>query len=53
MIRFRRMRSLQAFAAVYSSVRNNFNLERHLDRRPDFNHNRAGALEEWRNLGLA
>ena len=30
MLRFRRMRSLQKFAAVHSSVHNHFNLERHL-----------------------
>ena len=30
MLRFRRMRSLQKFAAVHSSVHNHFNQERHL-----------------------
>lgn len=50
MLRFRRMRSLQAFAAVLSSVHNHFNLERHLYRRSDFKENRAAALAEWRQL---
>ena len=53
MLRFRRMRSLQTFAAVHSSVHNRFNLERHLNRRSDFKLNRAAALEEWRSLGAA
>ena len=53
MLRFRRMRSLQTFAAVHSSVHNHFNLERHPHRRSDFKLNRAAALEEWRRLGAA
>lgn len=35
MLRFRRIRSLQMFASVHSSVHNHFNLERHLYRRDD------------------
>jgi putative transposase len=53
MQRFRRMRSLQKFAAVHSSVRNLFNLERHLYSRDNFKFNRAAALAEWRGLGTA
>ena len=51
MQRFRRMRSLQKFAAVHSSVHNHFNHERHLYSRKNFKVNRAAALTEWRQLG--
>ncbi|GGL80633.1 IS6 family transposase [Wenxinia marina] len=50
MLRFRRMRSLQKFAAVHSSVYNHFNLERSLSSRTIFRTNRTAALEEWRGL---
>ncbi len=53
MLRFRRMRSLQKFAAVHSSVHNHFNQERHLYSRDNFKLNRAAALAEWRQLGAA
>ena len=53
MQRFRKMRSLQKFAAVHSSVHNHFNKERHLYRRDNFKLNRAAALAEWRQLGAA
>jgi putative transposase len=53
MLRFRRMRSLQKFAAVQSSVHNHFNLERHLYNRDHFKLNRQAALAEWRQLGAA
>ncbi len=53
MQRFRRMRSLQKFAAVHSSVHNHFNHERHLYSRDNFKLNRAAALAEWRQLGAA
>ena len=52
MLRFRRMRSLQKFAAVHSSVHNQFNQERHLYSRENFKFNRAAALAEWRQLGV-
>jgi len=52
MLRFRRMRSLQKFVAVHSSVRNHFNLERHLYNRANFKAKRAAALAEWRQLGV-
>jgi len=50
MLRFRRMRSLQKFAAVHSSVSNHFNQERALYSRDKFKLNRAAALSEWRQL---
>jgi putative transposase len=48
MLRFRRMRTLQKFAAVHASVSNHFNQERHLYSRANFKVNRAAALAEWR-----
>jgi putative transposase len=53
MLRFRRMRSLQKFAAVHSSVYNHFNQERSLSSRDIFKRNRTAALAEWRHLGAA
>ena len=53
MLRFRRMRSLQTFAAVHSSVYNHFNQERSLSSRDTFKLNRATAVAEWRQLGAA
>ena len=53
MLRFRRMRSLQKFAAVHASVSNHFNQERSLSSRPLFKANRTAALAEWRQLGTA
>ncbi len=53
MLRFRRMRSLQKFVAVHSSVHNHFNQERHLYSRLNFKANRTAALSEWRNLCAA
>jgi len=50
MQRFRRMRSLQMFAAVHSSVYSLFNRERHLNSRRNFKLFRTAALEEWRLL---
>ena len=50
MLRFRRMRSLQKFAAVHSSVHNHFNQERHFYSRQNLKLNRAAALAEWRQL---
>jgi putative transposase len=51
MLRFRRIHSLQKFAAVHSSVHNLFNTERSLSSRPIYKRNRAAALAEWRGLG--
>jgi len=53
MHRFRRMRSLQQFAAAHSSVYNHFNQERSLSSRDVFKRNRTAALTEWRQLGAA
>ncbi|SEM54751.1 putative transposase, partial [Roseovarius tolerans] len=53
MLRFRRVRSLQKFAAVHASVYNLFNSERSLYSRSNFKRNRAAALAEWRNLCTA
>ena len=53
MLRFRRMRSLQKFATVHSSIYNHFNQERHLYLRDNFKFNRAAALAEWRQLCAA
>ena len=50
MLRFRRMRSLQKFAAVHFFVHNHFNQERHLYSRQNFKLNRNAALSEWRQL---
>ncbi len=50
MLRFRRMRSLQQFASVHSSVHNLFNTERSLSSRDTYKANRAAALAEWRAL---
>jgi putative transposase len=50
MLRFRRMRSLQRFAAVHASVSNHFNQERSLSSRHLFKTNRAAALAEWHRL---
>ena len=50
MLRFRRMRSLQKFASVHSSVCNHFNQQRHLYSRANFKLNRHAALAEWRQL---
>ena len=50
MSRFRRMRSLQQFVAVHSSVFNHFNHERSLSKRDQFKLNRTAALAEWRGL---
>ena len=50
MLRFRRMRSLQKFAAVHASIYNHFNQERSLDSRANFKQNRTAALTEWRSL---
>ena len=50
MLCFRRMQSLQKFAAVHASIYNLFNSERSLTARSNFKLNRAAALTEWRGL---
>ncbi|MBW0159674.1 IS6 family transposase [Sedimentimonas flavescens] len=53
MLRFRRIRTLQKFAAVHASVSNHFNQDRSLSSRQNFKANRAAALAEWRALCAA
>jgi putative transposase len=53
MLRFRRLHSLQKFAAVHASVHNRFNSDRSLSSRTFFKVNRAAALAEWRALCAA
>ena len=50
MSRFRRMQSLQKFAAVHASIFNHFNHQRNVERRPRFKSFRNAALLEWREL---
>jgi putative transposase len=50
MSRFRRMRSLQKFASMHSSVHNHFNHQRNIERRAGFRSLRDAALREWREL---
>jgi len=50
MLRFQRMRNLQKFVAVLSSVHNHFNQERHFYSRQIFKLNHCAALIEWRLL---
>ena len=48
MIRFRKMKTLQKFAAVHGTVHNLFNQERHLISRDLYRERRSAALAEWR-----
>ena len=48
MERFRRMNTLQKFAAVHGAVYNHFNQERHLISRDLYRERRSVALAEWR-----
>ena len=50
MLRFRRMRSLQKFVAIHSSVYNHFNHQRNIESRARFKSLRNTALFEWREL---
>ena len=52
MPRFRRMRSLQRFAALHGSIHNHFNSERSRNRQT-FKDRRTAALAEWRHLCAA
>ena len=50
MARFRRMKTLQKFAAVHGAIHNHFNQERRLtDRQPDKD-DRSAARAEWRSV---
>jgi putative transposase len=48
MERFRRMKTLQKFAAVHGTVHNHFSQERHLISRDVYRKRRSAALAEWR-----
>ena len=50
MQRFRRMKTLQKFAAVHGTVHNHFNQERHLVSREEYRKRRSAALAEWKLL---
>jgi putative transposase len=50
MSRFRRMRSLQKFASMHSSVYNHFNHQSNIESRARFKSLRDAALLEWRDL---
>ena len=50
MIRFRRMKTLQKFAAVHASIHNHFAQERHLISRDLYRERRSAALAEWRTV---
>jgi putative transposase len=50
MERFRRMKTLQKFAAVHGAVHNHFNQERHLIGRDLYRERRSAALAEWRSV---
>jgi hypothetical protein len=53
MLRFRRMRSLQKFAALHGSIHNHFNQERTLISRQIFKNRRTAALTAWHQLCTA
>ena len=50
MIRFRRMKTLQKFAAVNGAVHNHFNQERHRISRDLYRERRSAALAVWQSL---
>jgi len=53
MLRFRRMRTLQKFAALHGSIHNHFNQERTLTSRAILKERRTAALTAWRQLCAA
>jgi putative transposase len=53
MLRFRRMRSLQKFAALHGPTHDHVNSERTLVNRQSFKDRRTAALAEWRHLCAA
>jgi len=53
MLRFRRMRSLQTFAALHGSILNHFYLESTLGNGQTFKDRRTAALAEWWHLCAA
>ena len=50
MERFRRMKTLQKFAAVHGTVHSHFAQERHLISRDLYRERRSAALAEWREV---
>jgi len=50
MLRFRKMKTLQKFAAVHGTIHNHFNQERHLTDRQTYKDNRSATLAEWRSI---
>ncbi|HKT54943.1 MAG TPA: IS6 family transposase [Caulobacteraceae bacterium] len=50
MNRFRRMKTLQKFAAVHASVHNHFNQEHDLTDRETYKQRRSKAFPEWRSV---
>ena len=50
MLRFRRMGTLQKFAAVHGSIHNHFDQQRHLISRQTYKTNRSATMAEWRAL---
>ena len=50
MERFRRMKTLQTFAAVHGTVHNHFSQEPHLISRDLYRERRSAALAEWREV---
>ena len=51
MLRFRRMKTLQAFASVHASFHNHFNQRRHLTSRDTYKANRSTAQPHWPSGG--
>jgi len=47
---FRRMRSLQKFVSVHSSVHNHFNHHGNINKRGRFKRMRDASLREWHRL---
>jgi putative transposase len=50
MARFRDIKTQQKFASAHVSIHNQFNQDRHLNRRDIFKQSRATALAEWCQL---
>ncbi len=50
MARLKDIMTLQKFASIHASIHNQFNHDRHLNRREIFKQNRAAALAEWCQL---
>ena len=48
MARFRDIKTLWKFASVHASIHNQFNQDRHLNRRDIFKKNRSAAMADWR-----